>query len=70
MALASLTKPALWWFVGAFFLFRAFDVLKPWPCRRFEKLPGGFGILLDDLMAGFYAGIVLLVVRASVPGLP
>lgn len=69
VALASLTKPALWWFVGAFFLFRAFDVLKPWPCRRLEKMPGGYGILMDDLMAGLYAGLVLMVARAAIPGL-
>lgn len=69
VALASLTKPALWWFVGAFFLFRIFDVLKPWPCRRFERLAGGYGILMDDLMAGFYAGLVLMAARAVIPGL-
>lgn len=42
-----------------FVAFRVFDVLKPWPCRRLEKLPAGFGILTDDLMAGVYAAIVL-----------
>jgi len=41
--------------------FRVFDVLKPWPCRRLERLPGGFGILADDLMAGIYAAIVLQI---------
>jgi phosphatidylglycerophosphatase A len=42
-----------------FVAFRVFDVLKPWPCRRLEKLPAGFGIVADDLMAGLYAAIVL-----------
>lgn len=41
-----------------FFLFRIFDISKPWPCKRLEKLPNGLGILADDLMAGVYACIV------------
>jgi phosphatidylglycerophosphatase A len=41
--------------LGAFLLFRLFDVLKPWPCRALEALPGGVGIMADDLMAGVYA---------------
>lgn len=40
-----------------FLLFRLFDILKPWPCRRLEKLPAGVGILADDLMASVYACI-------------
>ena len=44
-----------------FVAFRVFDVLKPWPCRRLEKLPAGFGILADDLMTGVYAAIVLQI---------
>jgi phosphatidylglycerophosphatase A len=42
-------------------LFRFFDILKPWPIRKIEKLPRGWGILADDLLAGVYAGIVLLL---------
>ena len=38
-----------------FLLFRVFDIVKPWPCRRLEKLGAGWGILTDDLMAGVYA---------------
>lgn len=41
-----------------FFLFRLFDVIKPPPGRRLEKLPAGWGILLDDLAAGVYANII------------
>jgi undecaprenyl-diphosphatase len=50
------------WVTGllGFLLFRFFDILKPWPIRKFEKLPKGWGILLDDLIAGVYAGIALL----------
>lgn len=39
------------------FLFRAFDVLKPPPARQLERLPAGWGILLDDLVAGLYANL-------------
>ncbi len=44
-----------------FLLFRLFDITKPWPIRKLEKLSSGWGILADDLLAGVYAGIVLLV---------
>lgn len=40
-----------------FLLFRFFDVVKPWPSRRLESLPAGWGVLADDLMAGLYAGL-------------
>jgi phosphatidylglycerophosphatase A len=42
---------------AAFLMFRIFDILKPPPCRRLEKLPAGWGILMDDLMAGVYANV-------------
>jgi len=42
-----------------FLLFRLFDIAKPFPCRRLEKLPGGWGIMADDWMAGIYAAICL-----------
>ena len=44
-----------------FILFRVFDVWKPWPVRQMEKLPGGWGIMADDWMAGIYAAILLRV---------
>ncbi|MHC4295516.1 MAG: phosphatidylglycerophosphatase A family protein [Planctomycetota bacterium] len=40
-----------------FFVFRIFDIIKPPPGRRFEKLPFGWGVLLDDIVAGIYANI-------------
>ena len=43
-----------------FVLFRLFDIVKPWPIRKLEKLPNGWGILADDLLAGIFAGIGLL----------
>ena len=44
-----------------FAAFRFFDILKPFPCRQLEKLPKGWGILADDLMAGVYGAIVLQI---------
>lgn len=46
-------------FLIGFVLFRIFDIVKPWPVRRFEALPQGWGIVADDLMAGIYGAIVL-----------
>ena len=43
--------------IAGFLLFRFFDILKPPPIRKLEKLPAGWGVLLDDLLAGVYAGI-------------
>ena len=43
----------------AFALFRLFDIWKPWPVRQFEKLPGGTGIVMDDVIAGVYGALVL-----------
>jgi phosphatidylglycerophosphatase A len=42
-------------------LFRVFDIWKPWPVHKLEKLPGGWGIMADDWMAGVYAAILLRV---------
>ena len=46
-------------FLIGFVLFRIFDIVKPWPVRRFESLPQGWGIVADDLMAGVYGAVVL-----------
>jgi phosphatidylglycerophosphatase A len=45
--------------LAGFVLFRIFDIAKPFPCRRLERLPGGWGIMADDWMAGVYAAICL-----------
>jgi len=45
-----------------FLLFRILDVTKPFPVRRFEKLPGGWGIVMDDVMAGVYANLSLQII--------
>jgi phosphatidylglycerophosphatase A len=51
----------------AFVMFRAMDVLKPWPARDFEGLPGGYGIVADDLMAGVYANLLVRIVLIVLP---
>jgi phosphatidylglycerophosphatase A len=55
----AMTQVTLMTAVLGFGLFRLFDIVKPWPIRRFERLPGGWGIMLDDLIAGVYAGALL-----------
>ena len=52
-----------------FVLFRVFDVVKPPPARRLERVPAGWGIMLDDLAAGVYAWAGLQLCLALVPGL-
>jgi len=47
--------------LAGFLLFRVFDIIKPCPIKRLEKLPSGWGILADDLLAGVFAGICLIV---------
>ncbi len=42
-------------------LFRAFDIIKPWPIKWIDQqVSGGFGIMLDDIIAGIFAGLVLM----------
>lgn len=49
--------------VIAFLLFRVFDIFKPFPIRSIEKLPGGWGIVFDDVAAGLYAWAVLVLLN-------
>ena len=55
----AFVPPSVSLWVASFFLFRLFDVLKPFPARQLENLPGGSGIMADDLAAGIYANGVL-----------
>ncbi len=55
--------PSGWGYIAAaFFLFRAFDVIKPWPLRGLQDLHGGLGVVIDDVGAGIYTNIVLQIV--------
>lgn len=58
--IAMLLVPVgLWYAAAGFFLFRFFDIMKPFPLRRLEKLSGGLGVMLDDIGAGIYTNLVL-----------
>ena len=50
-----------------FFVFRVFDVVKPYPSPRFERWPGGLGVMADDAMAGIYANLVVRGGMALMP---
>jgi phosphatidylglycerophosphatase A len=50
-------------YLAGFVLFRLFDILKPPPVRQLEKLPGGVGIVADDIGAGAYAALVLFLAQ-------
>jgi phosphatidylglycerophosphatase A len=51
--------------LAAFFLFRLLDILKPFPARRFDRLSGGLGIMMDDVVAGAYTNLILqILIRA------
>jgi phosphatidylglycerophosphatase A len=65
MMLTMLAAPPGWrGAVAAFALFRLFDIWKPWPIREVDHgMRGGTGIMLDDVMAGLFAAIVLLLFR-------
>ena len=49
-------------YVSGFVLFRIFDIVKPYPCRKLEDVRGGYGIMLDDIAAAIYACILLYAV--------
>lgn len=57
-AFAPLSLPA---YALAFLLFRVFDITKPWPIRRLERLHGGIGIMFDDVAAALLAGAIIAV---------
>ena len=48
-------------FIAAFILFRLFDITKPFPIRKAEAIPGGLGVMADDIVAGFFAGTGLII---------
>ena len=52
-----------WHLCFAFVLFRIFDIWKPFPIRNLQQLPGGWGVVIDDIAAGIYAGIIMLALN-------
>ena len=62
--IALLVVPLDWrWYLLAFLLFRLFDIVKPGPVRMAENLPGGIGVMADDIVAGVLAAACLLLIR-------
>jgi phosphatidylglycerophosphatase A len=62
MAVTLLLVPAtIKYIIAGLILFRFFDIVKPLYIRRLEKLPGGWGVMFDDILAGVYSNIVLTV---------
>jgi phosphatidylglycerophosphatase A len=59
LTLAALPAGDWYWWLAALLLFRIFDITKPFPVRQLERLPGGLGVIADDLMAGLWASAIL-----------
>jgi len=55
------TGRALWLTLGLVVLFRVFDIWKPWPVRQSQRLPGGWGVTVDDLLAAVYVALISIV---------
>ena len=52
------------WLLLGFIFFRIFDILKPWPIKQLDaQVHGGLGIMIDDIIAGLFAGVVLYILR-------
>ena len=59
---------SFWMTIAGFFIFRALDILKPTPARQLEALPGGWGIVLDDVAAGIYGNLLIRLALAIYQG--
>lgn len=63
----TFAAPVLWQVILAFALFRLFDIWKPWMIGHAERLPGGLGIMTDDMISGLVAGVLVLLCRLLLP---
>jgi phosphatidylglycerophosphatase A len=61
MLTSFFTGRALWITLGIVALFRVFDIWKPWPVRQIQRLPGGWGVTIDDLLAAVYVALISLL---------
>lgn len=63
--ISLLVAPAgsLWYGLAAFALFRFFDIVKPCGVRQMEAMPGGVGVMMDDVLAGIYGFMVLYIIQ-------
>lgn len=63
IALLAVPEHGTWIYIcAAFFLFRIFDIFKPLGVRYMERFKGGWGVMLDDILAGIYGALVILIV--------
>ena len=70
MLVSLLFLPGTWPVIlAAFIAFRLFDIVKPWPAGRLEDVPGGWGVMADDVMAGVYANLTIQILLWARPGL-
>lgn len=66
LVLLCLPEQSPWYWLGAFLAFRFFDILKPWPIGWMDrKVTGGFGIMLDDIIAAFYSIIIIWALQTG-----
>jgi phosphatidylglycerophosphatase A len=61
--------PSLGGVALGFLLFRVFDIIKPFPVRRSQDLPGGYGVVCDDVLAAIYVRIAMIILSAAAPWL-
>jgi phosphatidylglycerophosphatase A len=66
LALAAPSTAGVW---AAFFLFRLYDIVKPFPAGRSQNLPRGYGVVADDFIAGIYTRLTLIVLSLVFPGI-
>jgi phosphatidylglycerophosphatase A len=67
MWISLLLLPSGWWYTAlAFVLFRLLDIYKPLFIRRMEKLKGGWGVMMDDVLAGIYANVIIQLLGAII----
>ena len=64
LATVAFLPHSFWLALAGFFIFRVLDILKPTPARQLEALPGGWGIVLDDVAAGIYGNLLIRLVLA------
>ena len=70
LVLAIIPEPDLTLYALGFVLFRAFDIIKPWPISWADRsIPGGMGVMFDDVLAGAFGAVVLIAIQAYIwPG--
>lgn len=65
LVLLPISTPTFWMYIQAFVLFRIFDIIKPWPVKSSENwLPDGWGIMIDDVVAGCWALLCMEAIHA------